>query len=85
MIKNYSFGKKTQKTALKKHEEEIFLKILLHPNKINIGKAIKLTKNFLAQRGQTEFCCDLTFRRFAENYKRNNYDTWVFAREGSKL
>ena len=84
LIKNYSFGKKSQKTALKKHEEEIFLKILLHPNKINIGKAIKLTKNFLAQRGQTEFCCDLTFRRFAENYKRNNYDTWVFAREGSK-
>jgi hypothetical protein len=30
LIKNYSFGKKSQKTALKKHEEEIFLKILLH-------------------------------------------------------
>ncbi len=84
LINNYTFGEKTKKTALSKAEEEQFLNILLHPNKINIGKAIKLTKHILKERGVKNFCCDMTYRRFANSYKKEHYDTWVFAREGSK-
>ena len=65
LINNYTFGEKTKKSALSKLEEELFLKFLLHPNQINIGKAIKMTKSFLMQRGINQFCCDMTYRRFA--------------------
>ena len=84
LINNYTFGEKTKKSALSKLEEELFLKFLLHPNQINIGKAIKMTKSFLMQRGINQFCCDMTYRRFAALYKKEHYDTWVLAREGSK-
>ena len=85
LIKNYSFGVKTnKKSGLSEKEEEIFLSILLHPNQIKIGKAIKLTKTILEQRGVKKFSCDMTYRRFINNYKKEHYDTWVFAREGHK-
>ena len=84
LINNYTFGEKTKKSALSKLEEELFLKIPLHPNQINIGKAIKMTKSFLMQRGINQFCCDMTYRRFAALYKKEHYDTLVLAREGSK-
>src|SRR5574344_847778 len=85
LIKNYSFGVKTnKKSGLSEKEEEIFLSILLHPNQIKIGKEIKLTKTILEQRGVKKFSCDMTYRRFINNYKKEHYDTWVFAREGHK-
>ena len=75
-----------QKTGnkLSSAEEEIFMSLLLHSNKTNIGKAITLTKHILKERGITEFSCDMSFRRFAEQYKREHYDVCVFAREGTK-
>lgn len=84
LINNYTFGEKTKKSAMTPEEEAEFLKNLLHPNQLNIGKAIKLTKINLAQHGFKNFCCDLTYRRFAQNYKSEHYDIWVEAREGNK-
>lgn len=85
LIKNYSFGvKTTKKGGLSEKEKEIFLSILLHPNKINVGKAITLTKLTLTQRGVTDLCSEMTYRRFIKNYQKEHYDTWIFAREGSK-
>ena len=84
LINNYTFGEKTRKTLMKPEEEAEFLKNLLHPNQLNIGKAIKLTKLALTQRGFKNLCCDLTYRRFANNYKNEHYNTWVEAREGNK-
>ncbi len=71
-------------TALKPIEEEIFLSLLLHPNKINIGKAIKLTQHVLNERKIASTTCAMTYRRFANKYKKEHYDIWVLAREGSK-
>lgn len=65
-------------------EEAELLKNLLHPNQLNIGKAIKLTKLALKERGFENLCCDLTYRRFANNYKNEHYNTWIEAREGNK-
>lgn len=71
-------------TQLSDVEKEVFLKFLLHPNQTNIGKAIKLTKYVLREKGMTDFCCDMTYRRFARKYIAEHYDLWVFSREGGK-
>ncbi len=83
LINNYV--SKNKDTSILKHEEqEIFLSLLLHNNQINIGKAIKWTKNILRERDFTEFASDKTYRRFANSYKKKHYDKWIFAREGGK-
>ena len=74
----------TKSTQLSDTEKEVFLKFLLHPNQTNIGKAIKLTKYVLQEKGITNFCCDMTYRRFARKYIQEHYDLWVFSREGGK-
>lgn len=84
LINNYTFGEKTKKSAMSAEEEAVLLKNLLHPNQLNIGKAIKLTKLALKERGFENLCCDLTYRRFANNYKNEHYNTWIEAREGNK-
>ena len=62
----------------------ILLTLLLNPSKYNYGKAIKLTKEILRKRGYEELPCDLSFKRFAENFRKNNYAEWVLRREGMK-
>lgn len=84
LINNYTFGEKTKKSAMSAEEEAELLKNLLHPNQLNIGKAIKLTKLALKERGFENLCCDLTYRRFANNYKNEHHNTWIEAREGNK-
>ncbi len=71
-------------TILNEEMKQIFLKYLLHPNKFSIGKAINLTKHILEKREYENIPCNLTFRRFAENFKKNNYSKWVLFREGEK-
>lgn len=84
LINNYTFGTKTTKTSLTEAEQAELLKNLLHPNQLNIGKAIKYTKIALKAKGYENLCCDLTYRRFANNYKAEHYDVWIEAREGNK-
>ena len=71
-------------TILNEEMKQIFLKYLLHPNKFSIGKAINLTKHILEKREYENIPCNLTFRRFAENFKKNNYSKWILFREGEK-
>lgn len=71
-------------TQLSEREQTIFLKLLLQPNKTNIGKAIKLTKQILSEQGYKSFACDMTYRRFANKYKKQHYDIWILSREGEK-
>ena len=58
--------------------------LLLHPNRLCIGKAIALTKYKLQQQGQSYIPADITFRKYANWFKKNNYDKWVLARDGEK-
>lgn len=64
--------------------KKVFLTYLLHPNKFSIGKAINLTKHVLEKRGCENIPCNLTFRRFAEHFKKQNYSKWILMREGEK-
>ena len=72
-------------TILDSEMKNILLTLLLHPSQYKIGKAIKLTKGILEKRRGYEYLpCDLTFKRYAENFRKNNYAEWVLRREGMK-
>ncbi|MBQ3311508.1 transposase [bacterium] len=64
--------------------KKVFLTYLLHPNRFSIGKSISLTKHILEKRGYEDIPCNLTFRRFAEHFKKQNYSKWILMREGEK-
>ena len=71
-------------TILNNEMKQVFLTYLLHPNRFSIGKAINLTRHVLEKRGYENIPCNLTFRRFAEHFKKTNYSKWVLMREGEK-
>ncbi len=72
------------RTVLNDEEIKIFFGLLLHPNRLSIGKAIALTKYKLKEQGQSFIPADITFRRYAKWFKDNNYDKWILARDGEK-
>ena len=72
------------RTVLNDKEIKIFMGLLLHPNRLSIGKAIALTKYKLKEQGQDFIPADITFRRYAKWFKDNNYDKWILARDGEK-
>ena len=85
LVSQYNYSKSNEyKTSLNDEHIKIFLKILLSPNAFSIGKSISLTKHILFERGYEILPKDVTFRRYAEWFKNNNYDKWVLAREGQK-
>ena len=72
------------RTVLNDDEIKIFFGLLLHPNRLSIGKAIALTKYKLKEQGQNFIPADITFRRYAKWFKDNNYDKWILSRDGEK-
>ena len=85
LIPQYKYAKVDEyRTILTDEEIKIFMGLLLHPNRICIGKAIALTKYKLQQQGQSYIPADITFRKYANWFKRNNYDKWILARDGEK-
>ena len=83
LIPNYHY-EDYSRTCLTDYEKQIFLKLLLHPNKFSIGKAISLTQYVLKSKGQEYIPAPPTFRRFANWYKANYFDKWTLLREGEK-
>ena len=85
LIPKYKFNKQGEyNTILTDEMKHVLLRFLLHQNKFNYGKAIKLTKEILKKQGYENLPCDLTFKRYAENFRKNNYAEWVLKREGMK-
>lgn len=81
----YKWSKQGEYNSILNDEmKNILLTLLLHPSKYNYGKAIKLTKEILRKRGYEALPCDLTFKRYAENFRKNNYAEWILRREGMK-
>ena len=82
---NYKYTKQGEYNSILNDEmRQILLTLLLHPSKYNYGKAIKLTKEILKKRGYEHLPCDLSFKRYAENFRKNNYAEWILRREGMK-
>ena len=85
LIPQYKYAKVDEyRTCLTDEEIKIFMGLLLHPNRLCIGKAIALTKYKLQQQGQSYIPADITFRKYANWFKKNNYDKWILARDGEK-
>ena len=85
LIPQYRYSKVDEyRTCLTDEEIKIFMGLLLHPNRLCIGKAIALTKYKLKEQGQSYIPADITFRKYANWFKKNNYDKWVLARDGEK-
>lgn len=87
LIPQYKISKQGEYNGILDGEmKRILLTLLLHQNRFNFNKAIKLTKEILVRYGykREELPCDLTFKRFAEHFKKNNYAEWTLKREGIK-
>ena len=85
LLPQYKYSKVDEyRTVLTDKEIKIFINLLLHPNRLSIGKAIALTKYKLKEQGQNFIPADITFRRYAKWFKDNNYDKWILARDGEK-
>ncbi len=85
LLPNYKYTKQGEyNTILTQEMKDIFIKFLLHPNKFSVTKAIKLTQHILEKKGVENIPHVITFRRYAEHYKKNNYSRWILFREGEK-
>jgi len=85
LLPQYKYSKVDEyRTILTDEEIKIFMSLLLHPNRISIGKATALAKYKLKEQGQSFIPADITFRRYAKWFKDNNYDKWILARDGEK-
>lgn len=75
LIPQYRYSSVNEfRSTLTEEEMKIFMSLLLHPNRICIGKAIALTKYKLKEQGQAFIPAYVTFRRYAKWYKANNFD-----------
>lgn len=70
--------------VLSQAERDIFMGLLLQPNKPSIGTACRLVNFSLQKQGLEVVHSPATFRRYAEHFKSQHYDRWVFLREGTK-
>src|SRR5574344_93456 len=84
LIPDYNYGENLCNANLTREEELVFMNLLLSPNKINIGKATKLTKFILNKKGLNSPTSERNFRRFAQIYQQKHFDKWILAREGQK-
>lgn len=66
--------------------KKVLLALLLHQNKFGFNTAIRLTKQILIKQGYDEgsLPSNITFKRFAEHFRDNNYAEWTLKREGIK-
>lgn len=85
LVGQYKYStRKEYRTTLNEEQTKIFIQILLSPSAFSIGKAISLTKHILKERGYDILPKDVTFRRYAEWFRDNNFDKWTLARDGEK-
>jgi len=74
-----------RKRKVSELESQILLSMLLHPNRVKIGSAIKLLKA-QARLGYFDSGSSIpTLRRWCTDFRNNNPDIWQQARMGSKF
>lgn len=85
LVPQYKYSSlNNHKTILTDEMINIFLKFLLHPNKFSIGKAISLTIQILKNNEVQNIPSIITFRRYAEKFRKHNFDKWTLMRDGEK-
>ncbi|MFA5161177.1 MAG: Mu transposase C-terminal domain-containing protein [Elusimicrobiales bacterium] len=83
LVPNY-YGRGKGGPELSPKERDIFMGLLLQPNKPSIGTACRLVNFSLQKQGLALSHSPATFRRYAEHWKARHFDNWTFLREGTK-
>lgn len=65
-------------------EMQALIKFALHPNRLRVSQIIRFARYDLEKQGIPSTSSDATLRRALEDWKNDNYDKWIFAREGEK-
>ncbi len=85
MLPKYKYSKLGEyNTALTPEMISVFKGFLLNENQFRVSKAISFTKVCLQGKGITDLPSDMTFRRYAEQFKKINFGEWVLRRQGEK-
>ena len=87
LIPQYKITKQGEyNSILDDNMKKVLLALLLHQNKFGYNTAIRLGKQVLIKKGYDEDALpsNITFKRFAEHFRRNHYAEWVLRREGMK-
>ena len=74
---------KPKPVAISKAEAEILLPLLLHPNGLPVSDIIRTAKMKMRAQGIAPKS-DASYRRFLNNWIKNNYDLYILSREGGK-
>lgn len=72
------------KSLVTAEQARILLECALHPNRPLVAEVIREAKRRMDACGIQNGHSPATYRRFIEEFKRNNFDVWTFAREGAK-
>lgn len=70
--------------AVPQHVQDRVLAILLNPNKVMIGTAIRTVQAFYKMQKREIGCSTRTITRWIEEWKQQNLAQWTLAREGMK-
>ncbi len=79
-----NYGNRMGQRKITPDELNTALSFCLHPNRLRISEAVRMTKITLERRGVLSPSSDSTIRRVIHDWKNNHYDRWVFCREGEK-
>ena len=87
LIPQYKITKQGEYNGILNNDmKKVLLTLLLHQNRFGYNTAIRLAKQILIKQGYDEesLPSNITFKRFAEHFRKNNYAEWVLKREGIK-
>lgn len=87
LIPQYQISKQGEyNSILDENMKKVLLTLLLHQNKFGYNTAIRLAKQILIKQGYNEkdLLSSITFKRFAEHFRDNNYAEWTLRRDGVK-
>ena len=87
LVPQYKITKQGEYNGILNNDmKKVLLALLLHQNRFGFNTAIRLAKQILIKQGYDEesLPSDITFKRYAEHFRDNNYAEWVLKREGIK-
>ena len=87
LVPQYKITKQGEYNGILNNDmKKVLLALLLHQNRFGFNTAIRLAKQILIKQGYDEesLPSNITFKRFAEHFRDNNYAEWTLKREGIK-
>lgn len=87
LVPQYKITKQGEYNCILNNDmKKVLLALLLHQNRFGFNTAIRLAKQILIKQGYDEesLPSNITFKRYAEHFRDNNYAEWTLKREGIK-